>query len=174
MIYFQYLKYLLRHKWFVFVECFRVGLIWRGVVHDLSKFTPLEFIAYAQWFCGAKGLKFRKTEPDDFAYWNDEEHARIKERFDFAWLHHQHNNLHHWQYWVLRRDSGETTPKEMPEHYAAEMICDWKGAGKAQGFTQKDECQNWFKKNQEKMLLHPKTRHLVEILLGIRDRYEGL
>ncbi|MBZ0293912.1 MAG: DUF5662 family protein [Anaerolineae bacterium] len=40
----QYLKYVFRHKWYVFWSCVEYGLFWRGLVHDLSKFTPEEWI----------------------------------------------------------------------------------------------------------------------------------
>jgi len=33
------MKYLFYHRWFVFVECCKRGIILRGVLHDLSKFT---------------------------------------------------------------------------------------------------------------------------------------
>jgi hypothetical protein len=39
----KYLNYLLRHKWYVGIECFKKGLIWRGLVHDLSKFLQANF-----------------------------------------------------------------------------------------------------------------------------------
>ena len=32
-----------RHRRLVRKNCFRVGLYWQGLTHDLSKFTPTEF-----------------------------------------------------------------------------------------------------------------------------------
>jgi len=52
MKYLKYLKYILKHKWYVMIECFKNGLIWRGLMHDLSKFLPSEFIPYANFFYG--------------------------------------------------------------------------------------------------------------------------
>ena len=52
MVYFKYLSYVLRHRWFVFIECCKLGIPWRGLVHDLSKFIPSEFIPYARYFYG--------------------------------------------------------------------------------------------------------------------------
>lgn len=31
------------HKWLVMKHCFRLGLYWRGLTHDLSKYMPSEF-----------------------------------------------------------------------------------------------------------------------------------
>ena len=51
-MYWQYLKYIFRHKWFVSVECRKAGIAWRGVIHDLSKLRPSEFVPYASYFMG--------------------------------------------------------------------------------------------------------------------------
>jgi len=59
--YFEYLIYVLRHKWYVFIECCRVGIIWSGLTHDLSKFLPDEFIPYANYFYGNNKKKRDKT-----------------------------------------------------------------------------------------------------------------
>jgi len=53
---FRYLKYLIRHKWFVF----RAGLklkvsIWRLLIHDWTKFLPSEFFPYLRKFYGPVG-----------------------------------------------------------------------------------------------------------------------
>ena len=32
-----------RHRWVVFKLCCKAGIPWRGLVHDLSKFSPTEF-----------------------------------------------------------------------------------------------------------------------------------
>lgn len=48
----KYLGYLLRHKWYVGIECFKRGLYWRGIKHDWSKFLPSEFVPYANYFYG--------------------------------------------------------------------------------------------------------------------------
>lgn len=70
-IYWKYFKYVLRHKWYVFLACLKYGLIWRGIVHDLSKFKPDEFIAYARFFYGdypwddARRHLLRPPKPED-------------------------------------------------------------------------------------------------------------
>ena len=51
-MYYKYLQYVIKHKYYVMIECFKVGLYWRGLVHDMSKFRPSEFIPYARYFYG--------------------------------------------------------------------------------------------------------------------------
>lgn len=147
---FKYLKYVLRHKWHVALACFRRGLILRGILHDLSKFLPSEWFPYAEFFYGEG-----QHTPEDAAL--------VDARFDRAWLLHQHRNPHHWQYWVLRNDSGTTVPIPMPHDCILEMLADWEGAGIA--ITGRREYVQWYHKNKGAMVLHPQTRAMVEHLL---------
>lgn len=160
MKYLKYLNYLLRHKWFVFVECARLGIPWRGVVHDLSKFHLDEFLAYTEFFYGDKPPTQQKEGYRHVAGKNT--------AFDFAWLLHQKRNRHHWQFWLLPQDDGGVKTLEMPDRYRREMLADWIGAGRAQGHgNQPKECQTWYLKNLNNMKLHPHTRRWVEEQLGL-------
>ena len=76
--YLEYLKYIIKHKWFVLIECINYGIVWRGVIHDLSKLLPDEFIPYAKHFYGT-----------------DDEKKSVEDKFDKAWLLHQKRNKHH-------------------------------------------------------------------------------
>ncbi len=165
MKYIKYFKYLLRHKWFVFVECAKEGLIYRGLIHDMSKFLPDELTPYVNYFYGKKDKPvigkhgFYKSKTGD-------------EAFNYAWLLHQKRNKHHWQWWVLLEDSGKHDVLEMTPKYAIEMLCDWIGAGKAQGKVSPNddphrEVRLWYLDNKDKMVLHEKTRTLIEKKLGI-------
>lgn len=162
----KYLRYLARHKWFVLVACFRRGLYWQGIIHDWSKFLPSEWIPYANFFYG-----FKPTEEDRrrsrviFGYdcWPSSEWMR--DRFNRAWLAHQHRSPHHWQHWILRNDDGTTFPVEMPHRYVLEMLADWDGAGRA--ITGKTGgTPVWYAKNRHKMLLHPDTQRFVDAALN--------
>lgn len=75
-------------------------------LHDASKYTDEEYKAYDLYFYGTK------TE-------------KVKKDFDYAWLHHIHENPHHWQHWVLVNDDEGTYALEMPKEFVYEMICDW-------------------------------------------------
>jgi hypothetical protein len=150
-MYKQYLKYLLRHKYFVFVECLKRGLIWQGIIHDWSKFLPDEFIPYCNFFYGGDKRKDEFYTPDQGT-----------DEFNYAWLKHQHRNPHHWQHWTLKEDDGGLIGMKIPQRYAVEMVCDWIGAGKA---IDRTEIVEWYEKNREKIILHPVTREFVEILV---------
>ena len=79
----QYLKYVLRHKWFVFQAGLKIGVpIFILIFHDWDKFLPDEWFPYARTFYKSNGEKH---------YENSIEFAR-------AWMKHQHRNKHHWQY----------------------------------------------------------------------------
>lgn len=191
-----YLKYVLRHKWFVFLACleYRVPL-WIAISHDWDKFLPDEWFPYARCFYKPNGEKQYNESVE----------------FSRAWMLHQHRNKHHWQYWlfvtitshncgmplpetdymvwdrgevnrVVKRNSGgvewyelqdvypgdfmDATP--MPDVYQREMLADWVGAGRA--ITGKDEPWIWYGNNKEKMNLHPDTRHWIETALEARRK----
>lgn len=170
-----YLKYVIKHKWFVFLECARMGMPWRGVVHDLSKFRPSEFFPYANHFHGRfrdvaaaerkKGIGYYKpTDTGDPA-------------FDHAWFLHQKRNAHHWQYWTLPVDLGGIKVLEMPVECVKEMVADWVAAGKAQGtYLHGDDhyqaTRRWYAVNCHRMCLHVRTRELVEYLIEWSDSKE--
>lgn len=104
--YIRYLASLLKHKWYVFIECCKLGIPWLGIIHDLSKFLPCEFIYYARNFYGDKS-------PVDCAHSRD---------FDYAWLHHQKANRHHWQYWLLNYDVSNRYSIQSWSDYDDNMI----------------------------------------------------
>lgn len=156
----RYLSYVLRHKWYVFLECCKVGIPWRGIIHDLSKFSPAEWFPYARHFYGP-GAKQRRDKTGYYKPTDTGDPA-----FNIAWLHHANGNDHHWQWWTQVEDDQKSI-KVYPMSEAArkEMLADWRGAGKAQG---KPDTFAWYQANKDKMLLHPETREWIEKALGIR------
>jgi len=118
-MYWKYLKYVLKHKWYVFIECCKMGIPLRGLLHDLSKLLPSEFIPYARYFYGT-WMEESEWHGDKRNYvpWERTEMG-ISEAFDLAWLKHQKRNKHHWQYWLLVMDSSnkEFTLQEMGQGY---------------------------------------------------------
>lgn len=117
--------------------------------HDQSKYLPEEYDAYDKYFYG--GNRSHKVVLD----------------FKYAWLHHIHQNPHHWQYWVLINDDEPEEIMEMPVEYVIEMIADWWSFSFRCGDL--SEIFDWYEKHKD-MKLHPKTRKLVEkILLRIKS-----
>ncbi len=154
--YIKYGWYLLRHKWFVFVECCRFEMIWLGIIHDWSKFLPNEFIPYARHFYGDQESDIKKGR-DETGYYKAGDTGDIA--FDFAWLLHQKRNKHHWQWWILPEDDGGTKIFEIPDQYRNEMLADWRGAGRAQGTP---DTKAWYEKNADKLKLGYFTRLRIE------------
>lgn len=144
--FFQYVGYIFRHKYYVFIECCKLGIWWRGITHDMSKFSPQEFFPYMQKFYGKKkGTGFKR-----------------------AWQSHVNHNSHHWQFHVAIDGvdiNGKPifTPLEMPEVDAKECVADWLGMHKT---IKSRHPLEWYNKNKDKILLHPSTRKLVEELLA--------
>ncbi len=120
----KYLVYVLRHKYYVFVVGSRLRVsLWRLLVHDLSKFSWLEWTAYVEYFNGKRvvccrqcSVPMRFTEDDiticrnlhcpGFGTASETEMLPppgVRDRFDKAWNHHQKANDHHWQYWLLMK-----------------------------------------------------------------------
>lgn len=91
--YWAYFKTVNRHRWYVFQEARKLGIPFLGFIHDWSKYLPSEFVPYAKYFNGGYA---RGEQPED-----------VKLAFDFAWLHHQRWNKHHWQSYVLHNDNAE-------------------------------------------------------------------
>jgi hypothetical protein len=160
--YCKYLSYVLRHKWFVFIECCKLGIPWRGLIHDMSKFLPSEWFAYAEYFYGEK----LSDNYCDVPVVNER-----KRRFDFAWLLHQHRNPHHWEFWLLRKRNGAQVALSMPSVFKKELLADWRGAGRA--ISGKDNTVDFYKKNHAQIELHPGTRRWIEEQLGIFGFHES-
>jgi len=140
----KYLKnliHIIKHKYFVLLNCFKLGIPFRGLVHDLSKLLPSEFLAYAKFFF---------SEEDASA------------EFKLAWNMHQKRNKHHWQYWLLYKD-GVTIAINIPDKYIKEMVADWAGAGWA--ITGEKDPYNWYIKNKDSIKLSKDTEKKVMQLL---------
>lgn len=146
----SYLLYILRHKWFVFLECCKLGIPWLGIIHDLSRLRPDEFSAYA-----ASSLYSKDNKP-----------AEIATDFEYAWNNHQHRNKHHWEYWVhFDYHDHQERLLAIPDRYRREMLADWRGASRAKGSNL--TIRGWYMQNWDKMQLHPETRAWVENQLEV-------
>jgi hypothetical protein len=159
--YLKFLKFILLHKYYVLIECWKRGLYLRGIMHDMSKFRPSEFIGFSGNF----------IVPDESM-----KHQSISTRhsnFEKSWLLHQNRNKHHWQYWILIGDGGEEHCLEMDRTSCIEMLCDWIGAGKAHGMVSPPddpllETRNWFLLHQSLIRLHPNSEKYVRSELGLK------
>ena len=141
-----------KHKYYVGIECFKRGLYWQSIVHDLSKYAPVEFFISAKYFQGDKSPIDGEKE---------------EKGYSIAWLNHKAKNKHHWGYWI-DRINGKWYAAPMPEKYIQEMFCDFIGAGKTYGkrkWTPKMPLKFYKETESKKMVLHPYTRKRLEFLL---------
>lgn len=148
----EHFKLITTHKWYVFQNCKKAGLFWRGVVHDLSKYSPTEFSESVKYFTGT-------DSPINV--------CKKANGWSRAWMHHKGRNTHHYEYWVDNFDNGGT-PLEMPYEDALEMVCDYIAAGQAykkEDFTFKSEYDWWKEKCTHPIAMHPNTKAFVTIML---------
>lgn len=159
----QCLKYIVRHKYFVFVAGRKTGAsLWRLLIHDWTKLLPSEWGPYAEHFYSKPPIQRQFDRPNHDQTVKDWKEA-ISQEFDRAWLHHIHRHDHHWQHWVLREDSGAVKCLEMDEAAWREMVADWMSAGRT--IHGRWRALEWYFQNMDKLKLHDDTRRKVEILL---------
>ena len=146
-----------KHRKVVRQECRACGIWWQGIVHDLSKYSPIEFSPSAKYFQGNRSPI--EAEKEDCGY-------------SFAWLHHKGCNPHHWEYWIDFGSKGEIIADRIPKKYVVEMLCDWIGAGKvyAKGKWSQNDPLDYYNKVRAGRYFHPETEQvIVRFLELIRD-----
>lgn len=146
-----HLKTVLTHKKNVAHYCFMCGLYWQGIMHDMSKFSPVEFWESVKYYQGTRS-------PIDA--------CKEDKGYSMAWFHHRGRNKHHWEFWVDDFMKG-MVPKKMPFKYALEMVCDYLGAGRAyagKNFTIEKE-YNWWLSKRADAVMHEDTKKLADFLL---------
>lgn len=149
------------HKNLVMAGCFKVGLYKQGLLHDLSKYTPTEFLVGCKYYQGT--MSPNNAEREAIGY-------------SSAWLHHKGRNKHHMEYWI---DYGAPEHKrdeavhkgmcgmKMPIRYVVEMYIDRVAASKN---YQKDKYTNhsplkYYENGKGVHMLHEDTKALLEVLL---------
>jgi len=107
--YFGHLHTINTHRRIVRHICFKMGLYYQGLTHDLSKYSPIEFLTGVKYFNGHRSPNAVEQELKGYSE---------------AWLHHKGRNKHHWQYWVNNSRSQGLYVVEMPKKYIKEMLAD--------------------------------------------------
>ena len=147
-----------RHRYVVFINCAKCGLVWRGLVHDLSKFTPVEFFEGARYFQGNRSpigvcRRERGVSP--------------------AWLHHKGRNKHHIEYW---HDVECKIHPVMPYTYAIECVCDKLAATKiynGKNYTKEKPIEHWLNYGY-RVMGNPLTMEFIRVVFeDIRDHGEN-
>lgn len=141
-----------KHKYWVGHYCFKYKLYWQGIVHDLSKFSPIEFCESIKYYQGNRS-------PIDA--------CKEANGYSAAWLHHKGRNPHHYEYWEDNFDNGGN-PLPMPFKYALEMFCDYLGAAHAytgKNFNFEDEWHWWEKKKEKSLAMADSTYLFIDRML---------
>ncbi len=150
-----------KHRHLVMCGCFRIGLYWQGLVHDLSKYSPAEFFNGVRYYQGTRSPNTAEREEKGYSE---------------AWMHHKGRNRHHYEYWTdmdLKTRNYESVP--MPRKYLAEMVMDRRAACivyQGKNYTP-GSAFAYFDKSREKELMHPQTKQELSYLLTmLRDKGE--
>ena len=137
-----------KHRWKVFCLCCKVGIPFQGLLHDSSKYLPIEFLESARYFEEGKYSPIKKCKEVN--------------GYSMAWIHHKNHNKHHYEYWY-DYDAKVESPM-MPFKYFLELICDSLAAGityQGKGWTKEYQLEYW-NKVKEKTRMHPKMKELIE------------
>ena len=143
------------HKLLVMKSCFKVGLYKQGLLHDLSKYNPVEFSAGIKYYNGS-------ISPNGI--------QKKQEGLSEAWLHHKGRNKHHFEYWIDYgiKESEGLKGMNMPTKYVVEMFIDRMSASKnylKEKYTQRSALE-YYEARKDYYILHPESRELLEFLLN--------
>ncbi len=153
--FFGHLHTINTHKWRVLVNCARAGILWRGLVHDLSKYSPTEFLNGVRYYQGTRSPN--EAEREDIGY-------------SVAWMHHKGRNRHHFEYWSdYDPVTKQQMPVKMPAVFVAEMFCDRVAASKTymgERYTDSSPLE-YFLNAKGRRIIHPETSELIESWLRL-------
>lgn len=161
MNYLEHFKTITYHKLLVMDACFKVGLIYQGLTHDLSKYSADEFLAGAKYYQGNRSPN------------NAEREAKGASN---AWMHHQGRNKHHYEYWIdyaIDAPKGVRKPVKMPRRYLVEMVCDRIAASKVYNKEKYDDSfpLKYFMKGYDHIFMHIKTKEELRFLLTMLSEH---
>ena len=145
-----HLSTVMRHRRKVIAHCAKAGILWRGLLHDLSKYSYTEFSQGVKHFTGTR---------------SPNEGERETKGYSEAWMHHKGRNRHHFEYWT---DYDPVTklmsPAKMPLIFVKEMFCDRVAASKVyQGKNYTDSHPlEYFMRGKDRRTIHPETSDLLE------------
>ena len=143
-----------RHRLLVCRYCFKAGLIWQGLTHDLSKYSPSEFFAGARFYQGNMSPQVKE---------------RLVLGYSAAWLNHKGRNKHHFEYWRDVDKTGANAPVKMPAKYFGEMICDRVAASRiylGKNYTNRSALE-YFERRTDVGYMHPETAEKLRYFLTL-------
>lgn len=154
----KYLRYVLVHKWFVFLYCCRFGIPWRGIKHDLSKFRPSEWFGMVEYYYTDRRQTDWFTLTAKYGIWEAAPWgADVDDMYKIACKRHFNRNDHHWEHWASL-DGKRPFSVGMPLAARKEMIADWLS------FARTRNSDPWaeYEKRKANIILRPEDREWVE------------
>ena len=151
-----------KHRHLVMYHCFKAGIPVQGLLHDLSKYSPVEFLTGVRYYQGG-------TRSPNVG-------ERNAKGYSAAWLHHKGRNKHHYEYWFDNsRASDRLIPVDMPTKYIIEMFCDRVAACKV--YKGKDyydgSSVDYYNLHDYRVEMGPHTREVLEDLIYmLKDKGE--
>lgn len=159
--FFGHLNTITKHRRRVIYHCYKVGILNRGLLHDLSKYSPTEFLEGVRYFSGTR---------------SPNEGERKVKGYSEAWMHHKGRNRHHFEYWTdYNPETKLVSPVKMPIVFVKEMFCDRVAASKVyQGKNYTDaHPYSYFEPGKARRKIHPDTSDLLESwLLMLKEKGE--
>ncbi len=155
----QHFKTITQHRICVMEGCFRVGLYWQGLTHDLSKYSLTEFWNGVKFYQGTRSPNTAEREMKGYSE---------------AWMHHKGRNRHHYEYWTdINRKTLTYESLPMPRKYLVEMVMDRRAACKIyQGKNYTDSAAlAYFEKSMERNRMHPQTHQELKFLLEMLSEW---
>lgn len=157
--YILHLKTINEHRRMVRRGCFSVGLFYQGLTHDLSKYSPTEFLVGGKYYQGYRSPNNAEREAKGYSA---------------AWLHHKGRNKHHYEYWIDYASSegiGQC-PARIPDKYLAEMFMDRVAASKVynKGHYKDDYPLQYYLKGKNHIIMEQRSRRMLEMLLRMLAR----
>ena len=157
----KHFKTITLHKLLVAKGCFRIGLYRQGLLHDMSKYSPTEFLVGVRYYQGTRSPNNAEREAKGYSA---------------SWLHHKGRNKHHYEYWFDYQPDqpGKLVAVPMPDRYIAEMIIDRIAASKVYEGKNYTDASAWnyyrLGRGKDDELLHPETRRKLEYFLRMLAR----
>ena len=159
--FFGHLNTIMKHRRRVIYHCYKAGILRRGLLHDLSKYSPTEFFEGVRYFSGTRSPNVGERKVKGFSE---------------AWMHHKGRNRHHFEYWTdYNPETKMVSPVKMPLVFVKEMFCDRVAASKVyQGKSYTDaHPYSYFEPGKARRKIHPETSDLLEEwLLMLKEKGE--
>lgn len=151
--FFGHLKTIISHRNMVLRHCIKAGIVWRGLTHDLSKFSPTEFLPGVKYYQGNRSPNEMERETSGYSK---------------AWMHHKGRNRHHFEYWTDYNPKTKLMePVRMPDVFIYEMFCDRVAASKIYNKSNYNESMPlaYFMKAKDRRDIDAETSEKLELLL---------